>query len=1377
MLYRLVVFFTFFSCFSASSQTVIPGYADGKIYVKFRTGTFTSLHREDPRNIPLELLTPFRELISKYGITRVNKPFYQATDDEKLMQVYKFHFKDAAKVNLLIDDLYKIREIEYAEKIPISVLTATPNDFAILSSSVHLNQINAPAAWNVFNGNSNITVAIVDNAVMWSHADLVQNTFTNTAETPGNGIDDDGNGYIDDVNGWNVGDDDNNAEPTNFSMVHGTHVAGIAGARTDNGIGVSSIGWNIKIIPVQCQPDGGFPSGLDYGYEGIVYAARTKAKVINCSWGGTASAVTEQTIVDYAWNKGCIIIAAAGNQGNTAPYYPASYNHVYAVAAVDQSDVKWNFSSYYSGVDISAPGFSIMSTYPYTGSPAYGTSDGTSMAAPMVSGLAALMLSRSPNMTQQDVLNCISSTAANIYTLTGNSGYAGMLGAGRIDAGAAMVCAATYSVKAPVAGFFASEVNTCPNTPVQFNDSSQYVPTAWSWTFQGGSPSTSTLANPVVQYATAGTYSVALTVSNSVGSSTKTKLVYITVAGAIQLPLAEGFQQSQFLPPNWTAKNINNDAAYWERVTGVGGYGTSSACAVFDNFSWRTYLEREEMRTPKYDFSKVSVARLRFDVAYARFNSYYSDTLEVKMSNNCASTWSNIYIKGGSTLATVSDQSVQFIPASTEWRTDSILLANVAGQSNVMFSFINRGHWGQPIYLDNINLFFPSPTVTATYPASICAGQTITYTSTTLGSTNFTWNVGGSVSSGSTATRTYTVPGVFVGTLSAQNGTTIASKTLTITVISIPTLSVNHPTICSGTSATIQANGANAYAWAGGGTTSSLQVSPQVTTVYTVTGVNGGICSSSLTSTVSVIVTPTVAVANQTVCPGGTATLSATGASTYSWNTGSTSSSIIITPSANAVYTVTGSNSFCTHTRTVSLDLSAPLSISVVKTHPSTCSGKTATLQASGAIRYAWNNGGTAPTITVAPVSTTIYTVIGTANTCTGVTTVTVVIDATPQFNYSISPSAPLCSGTTLTLTAFGNASGYAWSTGSSANTTTVTAAANSIYTLTAFNSGCAVSTTISPNIVGTGLNITISANPSNVCAGQSATLTAQGAPGYTWQGGTTGSTIVVSPVATSTYVVEGVNGGCGGQAAITVTVKPLPVSSVSGNSTTCQNECNATINATSTSGSAPYSYTLTNGNMTACNSLPCSGLCAGVYTLTTADSKGCSSTINYSVAVSMPMLATTAVQNVSCTGCTNGAAVVAVSGAGPFTYSWTPAVSTGSVASNLAAGCYTVMVTDVAGCSNSYSVCVLTEVTSGISQQDTESPVILFPNPAHTTFNAESNSEFTLTLINQLGQIIYTGNSIQNKLLINVGNFSQGVYYVQVESDRGIVTKKIILE
>src|SRR5690606_6597322 len=156
---------------------------------------------------------------------------------------------------------------------------------------------------------------------MWTHADLAANTYTNTNEIPNNNIDDDNNGYIDDVNGYDVADLDNNTVPSYSTMNHGTYCAGIAGARTDNNVGVASIGWNIKIIPVKCQYDGGSTSIVSTGYEGIIYAAKAGARIISCSWGDAGYSVSEQLAIDYAWNKGCIIISSAGNLSSTTPNY------------------------------------------------------------------------------------------------------------------------------------------------------------------------------------------------------------------------------------------------------------------------------------------------------------------------------------------------------------------------------------------------------------------------------------------------------------------------------------------------------------------------------------------------------------------------------------------------------------------------------------------------------------------------------------------------------------------------------------------------------------------------------------------------------------------------------------------------------------------------------------------------------------------------------------------------------------------------------------------------------------------------------------------------------------------------------------------------
>jgi PKD repeat protein len=246
-------------------------------------------------------------------------------------------------------------------------------------------------------------------------------------------------------------------------------------------------------------------------------------------------------------------------------------------------------------------------------------------------------------MTQQNVINCINSTAANIYTIAGNAPYVSgnQLGAGRINATAAMNCATGWLSAPPVANFFTLVKNTCPNTPVTFQDSSLYIynPAVWSWSFQAGTPATSSSSMPIVQWAAPGTYSVRMTLSTPNGSNTITKLSYINVSNPIALPLNEGFQNATFVPANWTPVNIGNDNVYWSRTTTCGGFGTSTACALFDNAGLDAGGDRDEMRTPKYNCTNVVSARLRFDVAYKVLNNVESDTLRVNVTTNCGTSW------------------------------------------------------------------------------------------------------------------------------------------------------------------------------------------------------------------------------------------------------------------------------------------------------------------------------------------------------------------------------------------------------------------------------------------------------------------------------------------------------------------------------------------------------------------------------------------------------------------------------------------------------------------------------------------------------------------------------------------------------------------
>ena len=211
---------------------------------------------------------------------------------------------------------------------------------------------------------------------------------------------------------------------------HGTHVAGIAAAATNNGIGIAGISWGARVMPVKVldQYGNGWYSDIA---DGIVYAADNGAKIINLSLGGAAASQTLCQAAAYAQQKGALLVAAAGNAG-AAVLYPAACDGVLAVAATDRSDQRASFSNYGPEVDLAAPGVDIYSTWPWLDG--YFTKSGTSMAAPHVSGVAALVWSRWPEWTNMAVSRRITETAVDVDA----AGWDPYTGWGRLDAAAAL---------------------------------------------------------------------------------------------------------------------------------------------------------------------------------------------------------------------------------------------------------------------------------------------------------------------------------------------------------------------------------------------------------------------------------------------------------------------------------------------------------------------------------------------------------------------------------------------------------------------------------------------------------------------------------------------------------------------------------------------------------------------------------------------------------------------------------------------------------------------------------------------------------------------------------------------------------------------------
>ncbi len=254
--------------------------------------------------------------------------------------------------------------VEYVEPNYARRAAAYPND-PLYSQQYGLRDIQAPGAWKRSTGKKKIIIAVVDTGVQASHPDLKSKLIA----------------------GYNfVGNNTN----TNDDNGHGTHVAGIAAAATNNGIGIAGTAPNCRILPVKVLDAAGGGT-IHQVVRGIQYAADRGAHVINMSFTGSERSKLEADAVAYARRKGAVLIGAAGNDGNKTRCYPAAFSQVIAVAALDQGGKKASYSNYGSWVSVAAPGSNILSTYtPST----YQTLSGTSMAAPFASGVAGLLASR-----------------------------------------------------------------------------------------------------------------------------------------------------------------------------------------------------------------------------------------------------------------------------------------------------------------------------------------------------------------------------------------------------------------------------------------------------------------------------------------------------------------------------------------------------------------------------------------------------------------------------------------------------------------------------------------------------------------------------------------------------------------------------------------------------------------------------------------------------------------------------------------------------------------------------------------------------------------------------------------------------------------------
>lgn len=419
-LFTLLVILSQFTFSQDFKITKINGLevADGELLIKFK---------KPQGKLKASQITLAREtVIEKHSVNKI-KSFRTGAEHWKVPE---------GKTEEIINELKNNEFVEYVEPNYIRRATVTPNDTQYNQQwGLHNTgqtggladaDIDAPEAWGITTGDSNITVGIIDSGIDYNHEDLVDNIWINSGEIPNNGVDDDNNGYIDDYYGWDFVNNDN--EPLD-DLGHGTHVAGIVGAKGNNNIGVTGVVWDCKLIALKFLDNSGSGPVSD-AVKAVEYATSMGIKIINASYGSYGYSQTEFDAISAAHNAGILFIAAAGNESNNndiLPHYPSDYNipNIISVASTDKNDDKSGFSNFgINNVELGAPGSAIYSTLPNN---TYGFKSGTSMAAPYVSGAAVAAWSVFNNFTVTEIKSQLLNSVDVVSSLSGNTVSSGRL--------------------------------------------------------------------------------------------------------------------------------------------------------------------------------------------------------------------------------------------------------------------------------------------------------------------------------------------------------------------------------------------------------------------------------------------------------------------------------------------------------------------------------------------------------------------------------------------------------------------------------------------------------------------------------------------------------------------------------------------------------------------------------------------------------------------------------------------------------------------------------------------------------------------------------------------------------------------------------------
>jgi subtilisin family serine protease len=542
-----------------------------KIFARYGQPTITQRYQRLGKTYD-EVITHQQKILQKFPARSQRR--IEGVPIPALNRRYKLVFSQGVDIGIIMAELCATNQFKDISPDYYLHTTTVPNDPYYSSSNSWsqtyddlwgLKKIDAATAWDTTTGDSNLIVAVIDSGLDFTHAELTNNTYSNSGETAYNGVDDDGNGYVDDIHGYDFYNSD--ANPTD-DMGHGTHVSGTIAAEGDNGIGIVGVMWHAKILPLKvCSSDGSCSiSALE---DALVYAADMGAVVANMSLGGSSD--SEEEGVQYAYGLGVVLVAASGNSNTDCNFnYPSGFVEVLSIGSSTTSDTRSEYSNYCEDLDIVAPGgddedsssndiyHNILSLLA-TGTNIYGDgvnivntdyyrARGTSMATPHVTGVVGLLLSANPTLTVEEVRQVLRTTADDVE----DAGWDINTAYGRLDVGAAVnaTSACEALITSPVIYGLERDDTITVSGYAGGNSFASYQIDLYSGNTSSGTLVTSSTGSGTVSAGTLATfnvttvgitdgiYTLALTVYNSAGNTCGKDyrpFVYTTYLDVVQI--------------------------------------------------------------------------------------------------------------------------------------------------------------------------------------------------------------------------------------------------------------------------------------------------------------------------------------------------------------------------------------------------------------------------------------------------------------------------------------------------------------------------------------------------------------------------------------------------------------------------------------------------------------------------------------------------------------------------------------------------------------------------------------------------------------------------------------------------------------------------